>query len=138
MAHEHSIVDIYNLKTAAVAGGGDGSINIHNVPNKPWLGKEYRRDHVQAGATQESGLHANPAGDMPGFSLDGAEAATFTATQNEYDTVPGTQKFRTSVNTPDGAGLDDRAGVEGRLYFGGDPTADPYIERDYLENAPGL
>ena len=137
MAHEHSILDIYNAKT----GSADGTVNIHNVPNKPWLGRAYADGTVQRGATRSSGLHANVAGTDPGFSLDGAGGAYFDATQAEYDTTPTNGEMVVKVNStnfPMGGRLDDRAGIDGILTFGGDPTADPYIDRDYISDAPGL
>ena len=136
MAHEHSILDIYNAKIASA----DGTVNIHNVPNKRWLGKTYAETTVQRGATRQSGLHANAAGDQPGFSLDGANGAYFDATIGEYDTTPqGASQVYWRKSVEGQSLLDDRGYQQpGMVTVGGDPTADPYVERDYLENAPGL
>lgn len=133
MAHEHSILDIYNAKTTSA----DGTVNIHNVPTKAWLGKEYASDTVLPGATQTTSVHANQAGEMviDGFGLDGNLEPGFTATQNAYDTSnPGEMLIK--HNGP--SRLDEQTKLYMGHNFGGDPTLDPYIDRDYVDGAPGL
>ena len=110
-----------------------------NLPARTWLGREYADNTVLPGATGESGVHQlNPTDEIGGFSLDGNGETVFQATVDAYDTrYP--KNFEMLIKRPAmAARLDEQTKLYMGNTYGGEYGANPYIDRDYISDAPGL
>ena len=110
-----------------------------NLPSRNWLGREYAIDTVLPGATRESGVHQlNPTDEVGGYSLDGNGETVFQATVDAYDTRDP-KNFEMLIKRPAmAARLDEQTKQYMGHVYGGEYGADPYVDRDYISDAPGL
>lgn len=113
-----------------------------NLPARTFLGNSrlVEAETLQLrGATATSGVHQlNPTDEVGGYSLDGNGETVFQMTVDDYDTRDPKNVEMLIKRPAMAAQLDEQTKQYMGVTYGGPYGQNPYVDRDYIEDAPGL